>query len=68
MQHAAILNIAAFTDVDVLGIAAYHDPEPNTAVLAQLHIAHDLGAVGYIGGVGNGGANLVKFVNGHGNS
>ena len=49
MQNAAVLNIAAFTDLDVLGIAAYHDPKPNTAVLAQLHIAHDLGTVGHKG-------------------
>ena len=68
MQHAAVLDVAALAHRDALGIAPDNDAKPNTGVRAQMHIAHDLGAVGDIGRVGHCGGNLIKFVDGHGNS
>src|SRR2546427_7912726 len=42
MQTAQVLNVAAFTDSDVIDIAANHTVEPNTRVSSDLDISDDL--------------------------
>src|SRR5208283_5178663 len=41
VQHAAVLNIGALADADVMHVAARHAHRPNARVFADRHVADD---------------------------
>ena len=66
MQHAAILDIAARTNVQMLAVATGHHAKPHAGLGLQCHLANHLGAIGYPGGVGNLGCHAIQLINRHG--
>jgi hypothetical protein len=59
MEHAAILNVTAFANVNGFGVASNHSPKPNAGVVGQHHIAHDLGTVGHPSAFGHDGSLVI---------
>src|SRR5215813_13930036 len=46
MQHAIVLNIGPIADTYVEHVATSDGAEPNRSLLAHMHVANHLGAVG----------------------
>ena len=65
VQHAAVLDIAAFANFNGLGIAANHAAKPHAGVGVQGDSTHHLRAVGYPGRGGHLGLFAIEFVNRH---
>ena len=53
VERAAVLNIGIVPDANLVHVAAQHGVHPDAGVLAENHVADDLGRVVDVAGVGN---------------
>ena len=65
MQHTAVLDIAALTDLNGFGVAAHRHAKPDAGIGGNFDRAHHLCVVGYPGAVGHIGALIIQLVKCH---